>query len=217
MRKVRLASRSARWSTVVPFCILPFGLLATKEYQLWPEQLYNTGSVRNTVIIMFLSFALCESKHLDRFCKYAIVENTSTIFFAGVDSAMKMVAGIMSFVFFPSSTPSAVWPTVLGFLFIAMAVTLLYIDKRLKSSQVEADQLTKQVLDIDDDIELVDADSDVETSFNPLVPGQRQSSRAGGKSQYVRVQSSDIMEGNTSSDSLSNSESSQSCQTPMAH
>eukprot|EP01034_Spumella_vulgaris_P026770 gene26770-33403_t len=91
-------------NSFIPWCILPFGLLATEEYKKWPSQLHNASySVRTTAI-------------------YAIVENTSTLFFAGVDSAMKMLAGIMSFVFFPS----------IG------AVSLMYYDKRLKSLELAA-------------------------------------------------------------------------------
>jgi hypothetical protein len=56
----------------------------------------------------------------------------------GVDSIMKMVAGVGAFVFFPSYTRGdAVWPTVLGFCFICVAVSLMYLDKRRKSRKAK--------------------------------------------------------------------------------
>ena len=122
---------------IVPFVLLPFIIPITGEYHRWPGELYYRSS-GVAVIICLLSIALCESKHIDRFSKYAIVENTSTLFFAGVDSAMKMLAGIMSFFFFSSDDPSQMeWPTLVGFGFVCIAVLLLYLDKRAKSLQAQ--------------------------------------------------------------------------------
>lgn len=120
-------------NAVVPFFLLPFVLVGFGEYRFWPRELYDRGTWPATVIFL-LSISIMEAKHFDRFSKYAVVENTSTLFFAGVDSVMKMVAGVGAFVFFPSYTRGEViWPSILGFALICGAVTLMYFDKRAKS------------------------------------------------------------------------------------
>jgi hypothetical protein len=121
-------------NSIIPFFLLPFMLPATGEYKQWPSVLFRPhAKVGIPIIIAALSFALMESKHVDRYAKYAIVENTSTLFFAGIDSAMKMLAGIMSFILFPSNQSQISWSTILGFSFVSMGVVLLYFDKRAKS------------------------------------------------------------------------------------
>jgi hypothetical protein len=141
-------------NSIVPFVLLPFALPLTGEYKHWPRELYRPhGKAGITAIIALLSIALCESKHIDRFSKYAIVENTSTLFFAGVDSAMKMLAGIMSFIFFTSDPAQIEWPTLLAFGIVSIAVVLLYLDKRHKSflaKQQDAGYHVVNLLDCED-------------------------------------------------------------------
>jgi hypothetical protein len=70
------------------------------------------------------------SKHADRLAKFSIVSMTSTMFFAAVDSNMKVVAGIGSFLFFRDDV---YWPQILGFILIFIALIIMYIDKKQKS------------------------------------------------------------------------------------
>ena len=117
-------------NSVIPFFIVPFGLLISPEVKDWPDQLIS-GNQGRTTVIFFLSVSLCISKHIDRLSKYGIVNASSTIFFAGIDSMMKILAGIGSFAFFGEEIT---WTKILGFGLIIVSVVVLYKDKHDKTS-----------------------------------------------------------------------------------
>jgi large-conductance mechanosensitive channel len=86
--------------------------------------------------------ALCFSKHVDRLSKYGIVDESSTIFFAGIDAQMKMLAGLGSFFFFGEEID---WPIIVGFLLIAASVVIMVLDKMMKQKKLEKE---KQFMDL---------------------------------------------------------------------
>jgi len=108
---------------------VPFMLLVIPEYKRWDSQLIHPGDTYLTTVLTLLFIALCFSKHIDRLSKYGIVDESSTIFFAGVDAQMKMIAGVGSFFFFGESVT---WCIIVGFLLVAMAVVVMFVDKLQK-------------------------------------------------------------------------------------
>lgn len=116
-------------NSLIPCLVLPLVLLVIPEYQKWPDQLYHhPQNIR--LFIGFLCLVVTASKHADRLAKFSIVSMTSTMFFAAVDSNMKVVAGIGSFLFFRDDV---YWPQILGFILIFIALIIMYIDKKQKS------------------------------------------------------------------------------------
>jgi EamA domain-containing membrane protein RarD len=119
---------------VVPFFVVPFILIVIPEYKRWNSQLIHSNDSGLTTILTLLFFALCFSKHIDRLCKYGIVNEASTIFFAGVDAQMKMIAGVGSFFFF---NEEITWCIIVGFILVALAVVVMFIDKLQKQQKLE--------------------------------------------------------------------------------
>jgi drug/metabolite transporter (DMT)-like permease len=130
-------SECAVANSVVPFFLVPFMLLLIPEYNRWGSQLLHPGDPSLTTILTLLFLALCFSKHIDRLSKFGIVDESSTIFFAGVDAQMKMIAGIGSFFFFGESIN---WCIIVGFALVALAVVVMFIDKLQKQRMLQQEQ-----------------------------------------------------------------------------
>lgn len=122
-------------NAIVPFFLIPLTLTVIPEFYHWREML-NPPSSNTRTILTLLCIALCLSKLVDRLSKFGIVNESSTIFFAGVDSLMKMLAGFGSFFFFGEKIT---WCTILGFGLVVASVVVLYIDKRGKIKPKESD------------------------------------------------------------------------------
>jgi hypothetical protein len=122
-------------NSIIPCCVLPLALAVIPEYKSWTTQLAGGHSAAARVFIAFLSLVVTASKHADRLAKFTIVSMTSTMFFAAVDSNMKVVAGIGSFLFFREDV---YWPQVLGFIFIFFALIVMFIDKKQKIEAAKA-------------------------------------------------------------------------------
>jgi hypothetical protein len=124
-----------------------------------------------TLIITFLLTALCFSKHVDRLSKYGIVDESSTIFFAGIDAQMKMLAGLGSFFFFGEEID---WPIIVGFLLIAASVVIMVLDKMMKQKKLEKE---KQFMDLKNQLQeeladeelLADAVMKGDATENPII------------------------------------------------
>jgi drug/metabolite transporter (DMT)-like permease len=125
------AKECALATTLGPFLFIPFLLLVDREYLRWQAQLCP-AILGKRLMILLLCLGLSMSKLVDRISKYGIVAGSSTIFFAGVDSVMKVVAGIGSFFFFQQSIA---WPAVAGFVIIIVAIWVLYIDQNTKMQE----------------------------------------------------------------------------------
>jgi hypothetical protein len=111
----------------IPFVLLPGLLLIFPEYKRWGR--LSSRGPQATVIITLLCFSLTMSKHADRLSKFSIVSAANTMFFAAVDSNMKVIAGIGSFLFFDQSVT---WAEILGFVLVFFSLIVMVIDKRQK-------------------------------------------------------------------------------------
>jgi drug/metabolite transporter (DMT)-like permease len=130
-------SECAVANSVVPFFIVPVMLFVIPEYKRWDKELIHPGDTYLTTVLSLLFIALCFSKHIDRLSKYGIVDESSTIFFAGVDAQMKMIAGVGSFFFFGEEIT---WTIIVGFGLIAVSVVIMFIDKIRKQHLIEAEK-----------------------------------------------------------------------------
>jgi len=87
------------------------------EYKNYESQL--TGYTPNyTVLLIGLCISLCIARLIDRQCKFSLVVHTSTMFFASVDAAMKIIAGFGSIIFF---NEGITWTELVGFLLIIIS------------------------------------------------------------------------------------------------
>lgn len=118
-------------NAVIPFFAVPLILLVIPEYKTWANVLYPL-SPYVTAIVTVLLVSLALAKNIDRSAKFGIVTAASTIFFAGVDAFMKVIAGIGSFLFFGEKI---MWPNVIGFGLVVLALVALFIDKRNQSKK----------------------------------------------------------------------------------
>jgi hypothetical protein len=115
------------FNAIIPSFLLPGVLAVVPEYKKWT---ILTGKAPGaTTIITILCAGLTAAKHTDRLSKFFIVSRASTIFFAFVDSNMKIIAGIGTFIFF---NQAVYWTDVVGFIFIFMALMVACYDKKLK-------------------------------------------------------------------------------------
>ena len=123
-------------NSFVLFLTVPLALLVVPEYSLWANVLWQCSSaesviIRRNIVVVLFCVLLAVSKQVDRMSKFGIVHASSTIFFAGIDSVMKMVAGLGSLIFFDNGG-RVVWPEDVSFLMVCASVWLLYIDKSAK-------------------------------------------------------------------------------------
>lgn len=119
-------SECATANAIIPFCLVPSVLIFDKEYKSWGRDLYPFSRAKTTIVVVLL-VSLSLAKNFDRAAKFGIVSNSSTIFFAGIDAFMKVVAGIGSFLFFGDVI---LWPSYVGFVLVVLALICLFIDKR---------------------------------------------------------------------------------------
>ena len=147
-------------NSLVPSLLLPLSLLVVPEYKKWT---CLTGRGTNlTILITVLCCSITICKHADRLCKFSIVSQANTMFFAAVDSNMKVIAGIGTFIFF---SETVYWTHIVGFILIFISLVLMVMDKRnkylksLQSSQhlvVKRESLTSRHSDggsAEDDVE----------------------------------------------------------------
>jgi len=128
-------SECAVANAIIPFFTIPIVLAFNNEYSDWAAELSPTkASVGKKIAIVVLCVALACSKQIDRLSKFGIVQASSTIFFAGVDAAMKIVAGLGAFFFF---SEKITLPKIVAFALIALSVLVLFYDKRQKIQAVE--------------------------------------------------------------------------------
>jgi uncharacterized membrane protein len=120
-------------NSIVPSSVLPLALLVIPEYKSWNSLSDKKPTACFVIALLCCSVTLC--KHADRLCKFSIVSEASTMFFAAVDANMKVVAGIGSFLFFDEKV---YWPQVVGFILIFFALIVMYYDKKMKQSIVAA-------------------------------------------------------------------------------
>ena len=125
-------------NTVIPFLLLPLALLFLPEYNRWDILLGHNR--RPTAGITLLCAIIALAKYADRTSKFSIVSKASTMFFAVVDSNMKIVAGIGAFLFF---NEIIYWPQVLGFVLIFLSLLVALYDKKMKydeDRELDSDQ-----------------------------------------------------------------------------
>ena len=65
-----------------------------------------------TVLLTVICISLCLAKLIDRLCKFSLVVHASTMFFASVDAAMKIIAGFGSILFF---NEGITWTELVGY------------------------------------------------------------------------------------------------------
>lgn len=135
-------SECAVANSVIPFFVVPFMLLVIPEYKRWDKELIHADDTYLTTVLTLLFLALCFSKHIDRLSKYGIVDESSTIFFAGVDAQMKMIAGVGSFFFFGEEIT---WCLIVGFGLVALAVVLMFVDKLQKQKALEKEKQQRKL------------------------------------------------------------------------
>ena len=122
-------------NSIIPFFTIPIVLVFRPEYTVWASELTpSKATFKIKVIIIVLCISLVASKQIDRFSKYSILQASNTIFYAGIDAFMKIVAGIGALVLFHERTTVG---KITGFLLTLFSVFLLYIDKRRKTLAVE--------------------------------------------------------------------------------
>lgn len=121
------------FNAVIPSFLLPGVLAVVPEYQKWTSLTGRGPSA--TAVITILCAGLTAAKHTDRLSKFFIVSRASTIFFAFVDSNMKIIAGIGTFIFF---NQAVYWTDVVGFVCIFLALLVACYDKKLKYDQDKA-------------------------------------------------------------------------------
>jgi hypothetical protein len=118
-------------NSVIPTLLLPLAFIFLPEFNKWGDELGGHAQSATIVItLLCVSVTLC--KHADRFCKFKIVSLASTMFYAAIDSNMKVVAGIGAFLFF---NETIYWPQVVGFVFILSSLLVMYYDKKAKMAK----------------------------------------------------------------------------------
>jgi drug/metabolite transporter (DMT)-like permease len=114
-------------NAIIPSFFLPVALLAIPEYHRWSTLLHRTPSA--TAVITLLCVTITLAKHADRLSKFSIVSQASTMFYAIVDSNMKIIAGIGA-IFLFSDTVS--WPQDIGYACIFFSLLFTCYDKKVK-------------------------------------------------------------------------------------
>jgi hypothetical protein len=140
-RKTHLGVLEASFSNaLIPFLVLPLTLTFLPEYKQWSilshpstttaYSLLGNGARHGqstiVAIMTLLLVALSLSKYLDRVSKFYVVGQASTLFYAVLDSNMKIIAGIGAFMFFDEVISL---PKIIGFCFIALSLVLTVVEK----------------------------------------------------------------------------------------
>ena len=117
---------------IIPFFTIPLLYIVIPEYTKYTTDL-SGFSPGYTALLTFLCIGISISKLIDRVCKFSLVITTSTMFFASVDCAMKVVAGFGSIIFFNDGLS---WTEIVGFvLIIASFVPMRYGSHKEKQKQ----------------------------------------------------------------------------------
>lgn len=128
------------FNAIIPFFSLPLLLSVLPEYSRWGILMGHPP--RQEVGVTFLCIALAASKHMDRLSKFYIVSRSSTMFFAVIDSNMKIMAGIGTFLFF---NEVIYWTDIVGFLCIFIALIVSSYEKLQANKEDAALKKAKQV------------------------------------------------------------------------
>jgi hypothetical protein len=123
------------FNAFIPSMLLPWILLVVPEYKQWGELGGRVPS--SEAIVALLCVSLVFAKQFDRQNKFFIVSHGSTMFFAIVDSNMKIVAGVGTLLFFGQK---AYWTNIVGFLCVFVSLAVACYEKKLK---YDADQVGK--------------------------------------------------------------------------
>lgn len=156
------------FNAIIPFFSLPLLLSVLPEYSRWGILMGHPP--RQEAAVTFLCIALAAAKHMDRLSKFYIVSRSSTMFFAVIDSNMKIVAGIGTFLFF---NEVVYWTDIVGFLCIFIALVVSSYEK-MQANKQEAAAKAKQNIEEDsassdnaeEDKIAATQDMEFENSFN---------------------------------------------------
>jgi hypothetical protein len=153
------------FNALVPSLVLPLVLLAIPEYKQWDVLVGHIP--RSEAIISLLCISLVFAKHLDRQNKFFIVSQGSTMFFAIIDSNMKIVAGIGTLVFFGQK---AYWTNIAGFLCIFVSLAIACYEKKVKfdAEQAMKDEKTNKVLNLSNNPLMVELPGMLEVGFKSI-------------------------------------------------
>lgn len=109
------------FNSFIPCMTIPLIFIVVPEYKEWGI-LTKPRSGAQLSLLLFLCLGLAISKLIDRLCKFSIVNKASTMYFAGVNAAMMVVAGVGSIAFFRGSdNTSTNWAHVVSFVIIILA------------------------------------------------------------------------------------------------
>lgn len=123
-------------NSIIPFFLLPLVFIFVPEYKQWGELTGHDAGM--TTLLVFLCCGVGLSKLVDRMCKFSLVNKASTMYFAGVDAAMKMVAGFGAIFFFNQSSS---YTQLIGFVLIVLS----FIPMRIGShKEKEKERLEKE-------------------------------------------------------------------------
>jgi len=128
------------FNALLPCLILPWVLLVAPEYQRWGDQLSHRSPLNNACVAGLLA-SVCVAKYGDRVSKFTVVSKASTMFFAVVDSNMKLFAGIGTIVFF---SEAFTWGQGMGFFLIFVSLLISLYDKKLKVDKERAGEFPAQ-------------------------------------------------------------------------
>jgi len=147
-RKTRLGVLECSFfNALIPCMILPIALAIVPEGDKWTEQLTGRDT-KGTVGVTFLCITVCLAKYGDRLSKFTIVSKASTMFFAIIDSNMKLVAGIGTIIFFTTSFTGG-QGIGFGLIFISLLLSLYDKKKKMDAEKAEAERKALMPPDID--------------------------------------------------------------------
>jgi drug/metabolite transporter (DMT)-like permease len=130
------------FNAFIPCIVLPAVLLVAPEYQRWGDHLGGRNAA-NSLGVAGLLLTICLAKYVDRVSKFTVVSKASTMFYAVVDSNMKLIAGIGTIVFFRESLT---WGQVTGFFIIFMSLIVSLYDKKVKVAREVAAAMAAEVV-----------------------------------------------------------------------
>lgn len=104
-------------NSIIPFFTIPLLYTVMPEYRYYASD-FTGYSHGYTALLVFICLGIALAKMMDRLCKFSLVTQTSTMFFASVDCSMKIIAGIGSLIFFNETIS---WQQIVGFTLIIMS------------------------------------------------------------------------------------------------
>jgi len=121
-------------NSIIPFFTIPLLYAVVPEYHFYSSSL--TGfSQGYTALLFFICLGIALAKMFDRLCKFSLVSETSTMFFASVDCSMKIVAGFGSIIFFHERTSGY---QIVGFVLIILSFVPMRYGSHKEKKRIEA-------------------------------------------------------------------------------